>query len=450
MYTLDLKIHLNMQVHYPYELPSRYYFFPWDWSKASEYPWCDSCVARSGDQGYAYYSDPLLNLSTPTDFLRDSLARLYYKNRLRYIVARYGYSPQIAILELLSEVNNVGTQISYSASNSSCAVDSVDFIPNEQDSLFPSLLFDWQREMCDYIKQELLHTDHLLTINYTGSPNDRDTVQLHTSNISPVYGDSSYYMESIDLWSMNKYDAGVSPTANYDANFKFSGEFGKPMFVSEGGNSLESITWCDYGCRFIKNTVLGAFSGGIGSPLNWTNQVPAPEWHVFGYLKDFLNTHLPDTDLLESYYDFNATRTAEVFSLVKDNFAIGVVNNRTVNYYSLSPPQIPHPVTGNTIASPCRADPNGLFQFPGIFADLAQGVQILPTSLNGNSRLEVELPLQYDPLLPLVVRYYNIYGGLVHSQTLLPADYQNNKVELQHPLLETNLLNSFYLFTLTY
>ena len=44
--------------------------------------------------------------ATPVDFFTNPAARARYKDRLRYIVARWGYSPHIAAWELFNEVDN--------------------------------------------------------------------------------------------------------------------------------------------------------------------------------------------------------------------------------------------------------------------------------------------------------------------------------------------------------
>ena len=44
-----------------------------------------------------------LNLKTPVDFFTDPRARHLFQNRLRYVVARWGYSPNIASYELINE-----------------------------------------------------------------------------------------------------------------------------------------------------------------------------------------------------------------------------------------------------------------------------------------------------------------------------------------------------------
>lgn len=43
---------------------------------------------------------------TPTDFFTSAEAKQYYKNRLRYMVARWGYSPNLAVWEFWNEIDN--------------------------------------------------------------------------------------------------------------------------------------------------------------------------------------------------------------------------------------------------------------------------------------------------------------------------------------------------------
>lgn len=44
---------------------------------------------------------------TPREFFTDETTKTWYKSKLRYMVARFGYSPQIAVWEFFNEVDNV-------------------------------------------------------------------------------------------------------------------------------------------------------------------------------------------------------------------------------------------------------------------------------------------------------------------------------------------------------
>lgn len=95
----DLRIHFNLQVHYPFEQVNPFTILYWDWSAHNAGAYAQGCQ-YGDDLGYCYSTE--LGLATPKEFMTTGLAFYYYKMRLRYIISRWGYSTQISVLELLS------------------------------------------------------------------------------------------------------------------------------------------------------------------------------------------------------------------------------------------------------------------------------------------------------------------------------------------------------------
>lgn len=85
-----------------------------------------------GQGGYTLKDRGLVNNSE--EFFSELKARAWYKNRLRYIVARWGYSTSIAMWEFFNEVDNV----QYS---------------NKQNPIDGKKIVSWHDEMSRYIKQ---------------------------------------------------------------------------------------------------------------------------------------------------------------------------------------------------------------------------------------------------------------------------------------------------------
>jgi len=75
-------------------------------------------------------------LTTPEDYFRIPMAKENHKKLLRYIVARWGYSPRLFGLELWSEIDLVGDSWNFHADPVTCA-------PKVQ----------WHREMTEYLQQ---------------------------------------------------------------------------------------------------------------------------------------------------------------------------------------------------------------------------------------------------------------------------------------------------------
>ncbi|KAF0094820.1 MAG: glycoside hydrolase catalytic core [Puniceicoccaceae bacterium 5H] len=71
---------------------------------------------------------------TPAEFFTDAETRSHYKDKLRYMIARWGYSPSIAVWELFNEVDNA-------------------MYPGHQEQTIPdAAVRDWHREMSAYLK----------------------------------------------------------------------------------------------------------------------------------------------------------------------------------------------------------------------------------------------------------------------------------------------------------
>ncbi|MBN1765256.1 MAG: DUF5060 domain-containing protein [Sedimentisphaerales bacterium] len=67
----------------------------------------------------------------PTDYFTHPEAIRYYKNRLRYMVARWGFSPYLACWEFWNEIDNA----------------------MDWQNIPPAAIVNWHREMADYLKQ---------------------------------------------------------------------------------------------------------------------------------------------------------------------------------------------------------------------------------------------------------------------------------------------------------
>ena len=75
--------------------------------------------------------------ATPTEFFTNAESRAMYKNRLRYLVARWGYSPSIAAWEFFNEIDNAT------------------FTATPQDSVLIAhdIITNWHDEMSTYLKK---------------------------------------------------------------------------------------------------------------------------------------------------------------------------------------------------------------------------------------------------------------------------------------------------------
>ena len=339
---LDLKLHLNLAMHYSFEAPNGYAMTDWDWSaKGDDLNPSNSPCFRPHDKGYCYRSE--LGLENPIDFLTDSLAIVYYKRRLRYMVARWGYSTNIAVMELLSESNNFGNEAiieaktikgNYGCYNVGDTANRADHPYKDfPEKIIPQLMA-WQIEMCRYLKQEVGFNQHPIAVSYTGEPDF-------------FHGDSTYYSPFVDIATFNHYGLTVN---KFEKNYvivtkKYHNPDGdyyldKPFMHSEYGPG-GPITNCDEGIRFIKTINLTPFTGLAGSGINWHFHWNEDSmWNYLGPVEALLDSIPLDAENWQVGEPLiSKDKSVEVLFLYRPKLegtgkAVGVVSNRTFNYYT--------------------------------------------------------------------------------------------------------------------
>jgi len=177
-------------------------------------------------------------LDSPEDFFRNPIAREIYKKKLRYIVARWGYSPRIAGLELWSEVDLVG--------------DSWDFHADPAAAL-PKVR--WHRDMAAYLDR-IDPWGHLVTTHFS------TTYQRIQESLVSIPG--------IDYIVCDAYKmTGGSILRLIFATARTFTKFGKPGMVTEyGGTPFGSST---RGLRADLHAGLWAtyMTHTAGTPLLW-------------------------------------------------------------------------------------------------------------------------------------------------------------------------------------
>lgn len=296
------------------------------------------------DPGICYNSE--LGLTDPVEFFTDVAAKKYYKYKLRYLIARYGYSNEIAVIELYSEINHAGAihnmalvQIGTDTSGNpifGCKDQGGDYplsgTPYEHEPNFPYYVFDWHNEMAQYIKEELNHSNHPIAVSYGGKP---DPVDI----LNPIPSDLSYYSDFVDIKTYNAYQPLVSKYANAYQDIMV-GPSDKPFMFSEfgpGGGHEQ----CDNGVNFIKTLLLTPFCGAAGAAMNWDWQYPGQEglWHYMQPVNDLMSGIKLDEEnwqpMTPIVSNNNAVEILYLRNFIPDNYrAVGAVSNRTYNYYT--------------------------------------------------------------------------------------------------------------------
>ena len=335
-----LFIHFNTAIQYYFLKPDH---LLWDWSAYGEAGLPEECDNNS-DHGYCYNSD--LGLTDPKLFFSDYYAKDYYQKRLRYMIARWGYSTNISAFETINEINGTcGTkEVYYNPDDSTCnVVPGSGYSPYNQEVLFRQNVNEWQSSMLNSMTAYMGHNQHLTSVNYlTDGPNISD--------------DTTYYLNSLDIITQQNYrdfpdiyKSTVDIVNDLHDNSNAS-SFGwtycdKPFIHGEyGSGTNQGYYMCDNDASWIRDLWIGSFTGICGSALLWDNQHKRELWPHFGRLRsfvqgiDFDNSGDSQHKGWTNENDLRGDNLAEMMCLRnwEDNHkqAIGVIANRTYNYYT--------------------------------------------------------------------------------------------------------------------
>lgn len=207
----------NMQIHYSFQSSVNAYFKQWTWDKkANGIPFCYSTL-----------------VDKPFDFFSSEEAKKYYKQRLRYIVSRWGYSTAIAGLELFSEISNVGAHT------------------NDNNSFYGTddnykVYENWQIEMGKYVKSLYGGKKHLLTSSYAGEVK---------------FEDKTYFREDspFDIASFNMYDfqnpSGADFWVKFTSERALNQQEGRhnSLLFKNGKHRVKPVVFSETGAEDVNN-----------------------------------------------------------------------------------------------------------------------------------------------------------------------------------------------------
>ena len=140
------------------------------------------------------YRDELL-LEHPIEFFSSDSAQTWYRKKLRYFFARYGWSPNIGVIELFSEIS--GTEFQ---------TDSTALVrPYEQDTIpqhtaYVNAIENWQISTLAYLRDTLHVNNHPLAVSYLH--NGVDPVDA-SPEFADVYCQSCYTTDYTDIAGIN-------------------------------------------------------------------------------------------------------------------------------------------------------------------------------------------------------------------------------------------------------
>ncbi|MBM4149397.1 MAG: DUF5060 domain-containing protein [Lentisphaerae bacterium] len=179
-------------------------------------------------------------LDNPEDYFTDPRALDSFRNLMRYMVARWGHSPEIFAWELWSELNLTGR--------------SGEFYKTPE-------VLDWHRLMGGVIK-EMDVNKHMVSTHYSG-----DYLMQNTAIVA---------LAEMDLAPVDAYHGSDDPLYIVElmrSTADFNRPFGKPVLITEFGGSARA-----HGLRHIEDTLHAALWASVcmdlgGTPMLWW-------WHV--------------------------------------------------------------------------------------------------------------------------------------------------------------------------
>jgi hypothetical protein len=315
--SLDLKMHFNLMYGIELMDTGLYNLRCWDWTENT---------TGNTDEAFCYADE--LGLQEPIEFLTNASAKRYYKHRLRYIVSRWGYSTSIAIIELMSEIDQPYTD----------DLTSPNYHPDNANQRYL-----WQNEMAYFLKNNL-SVNQLLAVSYAKWPYD---IVNHATEI-----DQSYSSPYIDVITKNLHAANVSRKGSIETcvgsinGIGFRDKHKKPFILSEIGIGDEAW-FCENQVKWRKDAWLTTFSGLASTPMNWNEKHNYVLWHHYGNIRSFIGNMDFDDFTEEEIENENKVE----MMCIKDETnnhqkAIGVFSNNTWNYYT----------DGDAIA-PCNSFP---------------------------------------------------------------------------------------------
>lgn len=281
----DLFVHWNMQIHYTFNYggTAETYYRGWCWN-----------ATPNGD---SFCYNGISGVNNPEDFFSNQECKDYYKQRLRYILARWGYSTQIAVWELFSEINNVAKSAQF-----------YDVGNNYQ------IIRDWQVEMGEYLKSMYHGKIHLVTASYgdylskniSDNTFDAACFDVMTTNVYD-FKEPTFAKDFIDKVSRKILNQGENEENCFTCNFV------KPVIFSEAGPDEEiGYKECTSYIPESRRHMWQSTFSGVAGALAWNMAYHPDYFYVYGQINNFIGDLLLDEERWHpgsmNLFDFAAER----------------------------------------------------------------------------------------------------------------------------------------------
>lgn len=262
----NVLIQLDILFHTVVTKAGGYNNFKYDYS---DY-WHDEKAWPYEDKNDVYGYSLLLDSNTPSDMILNPLGMQYLKQRTRYIMARWGYSTSISIIELMSEPWHVNEN------------PHLDDTPYNSTSLAGDTArraaYEYHKQIAQYIKDSLRYNQHLLGA-VGGFPTGSSDIYSHQTKETPGFIDSTWYLDDIDVISISYYSRSprkvlisknnTSNKCGVDENSmtctikRMEKAFGKPVIFGESDTGDGSYICSDYQGQKV-DVMRYPYTGAIG------------------------------------------------------------------------------------------------------------------------------------------------------------------------------------------
>jgi len=281
-------------------------------------------------------------LAQPEEFATNPQARDLFKRRLRYIVARWGYSSHLLTWEWWNEV---------------------DWTPLNN----PTLLKPWIQEMNAALK------------SFDPYPH------LATTSYGKGFDETIYKMPEIDFVQRHQY-ATSDPALTFPSAMKELRDFGKPAIYGEfGGMGADTTSLDKYGVHLSNGGWASIMTKAFGTtmPWYWDNYIEPLD--LYGLLFGGPASYLKDENLIGGHYQPIQPETSssqfKALALKGDKKVLGWVKNNSYSYLELKN-------SYEDFLSKALKNGQKNVDFEPVYSQIADASLILPNITPGSYRLE--------------------------------------------------------------
>ncbi len=328
----------------------------------------------SADDSQAWPGNPYntqLGLPTLESFFTDSQAWDFYKKKIRYLMARWGYSSKIAGLQPFSEINEIA--------GNDANVDPYFTITSFREDVNNRVI-----EIKNYIQVELKYNFNIGT-SFTsdlGGSNGKDDITIDNDAMSEAdFNDWHPYSDG-----RNRNLGGRWGIINDDSGWALFEKFNKPVIIGENGLNSYQLYDCkenDWHNDLWASSMMGGWATGLPWYL-WKGEHNTRE--NFNFVREFFDTYIDfknidwepmrwpgvpaswsnffwNPDLTDDYakkFDnyFEALYMTGDGDHINDKRAFGWVHNRSDYWYNKLTNCENAIITSNNLIAPGDDDPN--------------------------------------------------------------------------------------------